>query len=199
MKWIGLTGGIASGKSTVGKILKDFGIPVIDADLLSREVMAIGGAAYEKVVRTFGEEMLTPHKTIDRAKLAKRIFSDNRQRQLLESIVHPKIHIETELRRKELKEQGIKIAVNEVPLLFENGLETQYDKVLVVYCSEEQQLQRLYLRERISPSEVLLRVHSQISIEKKKSLASFVIDNTGSLKDLEASVRRALRYLGSSL
>lgn len=196
MKWIGLTGGIASGKSTACQLLKKFsGLPIVDADLLSREVMAPGGLAYHEIIKVFGVGILDPDGAIDRGQLGKIVFADTDKRQTLESIVHPVVRSQTQAQRRELEKKRIKTAINDVPLLFEKSSPKQYDEILVVYCHPEQQLQRLKLRNFYSDKEAWLRINSQMPLHQKKALASLTIDNTGTLKDLENSVQEAIGYL----
>ena len=192
MLWIGITGGISSGKSTACRLLENLGIPIIDADLLSREAIAMGTEGYLKVIEYFGSEVLGPGREINRAKLGQIVFFDKAKRQFLESLIHPIVRSVTIERRRELQREGVKMAVNDVPLLFEKNLEQKYDAVWVVYCHREQQIERLRQRNSLSTSEALLRINSQMSIDEKKSLASFVIDNTRGRERLKASVRMAI-------
>ena len=192
MLWIGVTGGISSGKSTACRLLEDLGVPIIDADLLSREAIAMGTEGYLKVIKHFGSEVLGPGREINRAKLGQIVFVDKAKRQLLESLIHPIVRSVTIERRMELQREGVKMAVNDVPLLFEKNLQQKYDAVWVVYCHREQQIERLRQRNSLSTSEALLRINSQISIDEKKPLASFVIDNTGDRERLKVSVRMAI-------
>ena len=197
MKWVGLTGGIASGKSTSCELFRSLGFSVIDADYLAREALeAPQGEAYEQVIQVFGAHILDKEGAIDRAELGRIVFSDEGQRHRLEAIVHPIVRAKTRRLRRELEEEGAPVVINDVPLLFENSLQGQYDEVLVVYCHLQQQIERLKSRSSYSNEEALLRIQSQMPLEEKKSLASFVIDNTGDLQSLKASIQEATQFLG---
>ncbi|RWZ59807.1 dephospho-CoA kinase [Halobacillus fulvus] len=180
---IGLTGSIATGKSTVSKMFADFKIPVIDADQLSREVVKPGHSAYEKIVSTFGSGILHENGELNRKKLGKIIFSDEEERKKLNAIVHPEVRREMVERRDAFKEQGERAVVLDIPLLFESELTGYADKTLVVYVDENVQLERLMQRDQSSEEEALERIQSQIPITKKAKMADAVIDNNGSVEE----------------
>lgn len=180
---IGLTGSIASGKSTVSSMFKQMNIPVIDADKISREVVEPGEEAYLSVVKEFGKAILLSGGHIDRKKLGSIIFSDEEKRKALNEIVHPAVR----KRMLEQKEHHVhnkeRIIVMDIPLLFESKLTHMVNKVLVVYVEETVQLQRLMERDRSTREEALQRIQSQIPIKEKVSLADAVIDNNGTREE----------------
>lgn len=184
---IGLTGGIATGKSTVTNILRKLGAWVIDADALAHAVLAPGTPAVEEVAEAFPG--VVRDGIIDRAALAEIIFSDERARARLNSIVHPRVR---HLMRESLEEAalaGHRIAVLDVPLLIEGGLHRQVDEVWVVYVDEEEQLRRLMERNGVDRATAWKRIRAQMPIEEKVKYADVVIDNRGDLASLEAKVR----------
>ncbi|OIJ18281.1 dephospho-CoA kinase [Anaerobacillus alkalidiazotrophicus] len=180
---IGLTGGIASGKSTVSKMLKDEGIPVIDADIVAREVVQIGEEAYEKVVNNFGIEVTNSDGTLDRKKLGAIVFNDEEKRSALNEILHPVIRNRMENRVGELKEKGYKTIVLDIPLLFESKLTNLVDKIILVYIDEDLQRKRLQNRDQFSDEEVEVRLKAQFPLKEKIKWADEVIHNHGLLSD----------------
>jgi dephospho-CoA kinase len=192
MKWIGLTGGIASGKSTVAKILRDMGIPVLDADHFSRVAVAKNSEGYKKVVQAFGPEILNDSGELHRENLAKKVFSDERLLRKLEGIVHPivqKLKAEEKIR---LEQEGHAIAFYDVPLLFEKNLQEDFDATLLVYCSPENQRIRMAERDHLSESEIEKRISNQMPIDEKVKLATYTILNENSPAELKSNVERVL-------
>ncbi|RWS11002.1 dephospho-CoA kinase-like protein [Dinothrombium tinctorium] len=196
---VGLTGGIGSGKSTVASMLRECGITVIDADTIAREVTLPYTKAWTKIKQTFGEEVIQADLSLDRAKLAAIIFNDSSKRQALNSIVHPEIY------KRMLKQLLIlflkceKIAVVDLPLLYESGYMLKFiAKVIVVYCSEEQQKQRIMARNNYSEEEANSRIKSQWPLEEKCKRANFVVKNCGSLEDTRKQVQSIVSQLISS-
>ncbi|WP_405102479.1 dephospho-CoA kinase [Oceanobacillus sp. FSL H7-0719] len=177
---IGLTGSIASGKSTVSLMFDDFNVPVIDADKLAREVVYPGEEAYEEVVRTFGNGILREDNTLDRKRLGEIVFTDESKRKQLNGILHPAIRKRMTEKRDALIADGAKCVVLDIPLLFESRLEHFVDKIIVVYVDEEIQLNRLMERNEFTKEEALQRIHSQMPVKEKANLADAVIDNNGS-------------------
>ncbi len=189
---IGLTGGIASGKSTVSNLFKNHGIPVIDADVIAHEVVEIGEEAYEKIISAFSEEILLGSKQIDRAKLGAIIFNNKEKREILNNIVHPAV------RKKMLflKEQYMKsneLVILDIPLLFESGITHFVEKIIVVYVDEEIQKKRLMERNHFTEEEAKVRIHSQFPLKEKKAHADVVIDNNGTLKETKKQVEKVLQ------
>jgi dephospho-CoA kinase len=194
---LGLTGSLGSGKSTVARIIEELtGAPVIDADEITRQVQQPGGAAYDEIVREFGQGILASDGTIDRRKLGQLVFNDYQKLQRLNEIVHPKVRTE-ELRLLELYRQR-PLVVFMVPLLFENGLERLVDAVMVVVTRDDVRRQRLRQRNGWSDSEIDRRLAAQWPDEKKMSLADFVIDNSGSLEATREQVRAVIDKLSVS-
>jgi len=185
MKTVGLTGGIACGKSTVAQILRDdLHLTVIDADLVSREVTAKNSAGLAQIVEAFGTEILTGEASLDRKKLGRLIMERPERRKQLEAITHPLIREEISSRLSALKAGGAAVAVVEAALMVETGSYVLYDDVIVVTASRETQLQRLAVRNGFDAEEAARWVDSQMPIELKTAVATVVIENEGSLEDL---------------
>lgn len=193
---IGLTGGIATGKSTVTKMLIELGIPVIDADKIAREVVEPNKKAYEQIVAHFGEDILLPDRTLNRKKLGSIIFNDEAERKVLNQIVHPAIHEEMERQRKEYLEQGKETIVFDIPLLFEGQTQMKFDKTLLVAVSEEVQFKRLLERDQMGEEDARSRIKSQIPISEKIPLADEVIDNNGTREETRAQLLEILKKWG---
>lgn len=177
---IGLTGSIASGKSTIAQQLTAYGIPVIDADLISRQVVEKGEQAYEEIVHTFGDSILKEDGSINRPALGEIIFNDKEKRQALNAIVHPAVRKEMLHQRDEQVKQGATAVVLDIPLLFESKLMHFVEKILVVSVRPEVQMDRLMKRNTLSIEEAESRIASQIPVQEKEALADGVIDNNGS-------------------
>jgi dephospho-CoA kinase len=190
---IGLTGGIATGKSTVSNIIRGQGIPVVDADIISREVVMPEKEAYEKIVACFGEQILNDDKTINRAGLGEIIFNDTEKRTMLNEIVHPAVRKEMRQQADDYLRSGESIVVMDIPLLFESKLTHMVDRTWLVYATPEIQLQRLINRDHFSEKQAKSRIHSQMPITEKKELADVVINNNGSLSALENDVLSLLK------
>jgi dephospho-CoA kinase len=191
MKIIGLTGGIASGKSTVAKMMESFGASVIDADLLAREVVLPGEPAYRALVAEFGQEILFPDGTINRQTLGSIVFGDQSARTRLEAITHPAIGRRAEERLETLRRHGTAVAVYMAALLFEAGITSRVDEVWVVYVDRDTQLRRLMERDGMSREDALRRIGAQMPMEEKARRGKVVIDNGGTLHQTEEQVRRA--------
>ena len=184
MQVIGLTGGIATGKSTVSAILKKAGAEIIDADRIAREVVKKGLPAYREIVENFGETVLLSSGEINRSVLGDLIFNDPRKKQLLNRIVHPHVRRETSRRLKDMENSSPDtIAVLDIPLLFEAEMHKDLSEVIVVYAPEHIQIKRLMKRDNISEADAVARVRSQMPIEEKKKRATIVIDNSGTMED----------------
>ena len=187
---IGLTGGIGSGKSTVGELFTDIGVPVIDTDQLSREIMTRGSHSLKKIVNFFGHEVLLKNHELDRKHLRKLVFSDSNKRQWLEQLLHPKIR---ELLLSKLSEYSDNYIVIVVPLLFESNSNNSssfnfINKTLVVDCTEELQLKRAISRDQSNALEIKKIIGSQMPRTQRLSLADDVIVNDGSLESLRENV-----------
>lgn len=189
MKLVGLTGGIASGKSTVAKILRQLGAAIVDADVLSREVVAPGHDGWNEIVATFGREVLQADQTLDRQKLRTHIFNNPDARKKLEAIIHPRVRSLAEQRIREHAAAGVELIVYEVPLLFEGKIHEWLRPVILVACDVNIQRQRLQQRDSIDAAAAQKIIDAQMSLEEKRRLADYVIENDGSLADLETQVR----------
>jgi dephospho-CoA kinase len=184
MKLVGLTGGIASGKSTVGRMLAKAGVPVVDADVLAREAVAPGSDGLRAVVERFGTGVLAADGSLDRKALGAIIFHDVDARRDLNLIVHPRVAQLAVERLAALRESvHHEIAVYEVPLLFENGLEGMVDTTLLVAVSPEVQRARLMARDNAGPVDADARIASQMSLEEKRAKADHVLENDGTVDD----------------
>jgi dephospho-CoA kinase len=182
---IGLTGGIASGKSQVASIFRQSGIPVLDADSLGHMVLEPGQPAYEEVVSTFGTDILAlDKKNIDRQKLGKKIFGDDKKRALLEAVTHPEIAKLASKGLSLIADKGEKFAVYEAALLVEAQIYKHLEALIVVSCSVENQLQRLCARDALSKTDAATRIASQIPLADKLEVADFVIENNETLEHL---------------
>lgn len=180
---IGLTGGIASGKSTVSNMLKELGIRIIDADIEARLAVQIGEPAYDQIVESFGRDILQPDGEIDRQKLGSIIFHQSEKRLLLNQIVHPEVRKRMLNQIEEAHLKGEEIVVLDIPLLFESKLTYMVEKTLLVYVDENIQLQRLMQRNNLSRQEAEARIHSQMPLSDKVKLADAVIDNNRTIQD----------------
>jgi len=185
---IGLTGGIASGKSTVAKMLRELAIPVIDADEIAREVVQIGEDAYLQIVEQFGEGILQEDKNIDRLKLGSIVFNDEAKRKLLNRIVHPAIRQKMMQKKEEYVSVGEQTVVLDIPLLFESNLTHLVHKTIVVYVDDQIQLERLMERNGFSKEEAEVRIRAQLPLKEKVKKADAVIDNNGSLAQTKAQL-----------
>ncbi|NXT03261.1 DCAKD protein, partial [Jacana jacana] len=188
---VGLSGGIATGKSTVAAVLRELGCAVIDADAIAREVVQPRSKAYQRIVRCFGSEILSENGEINRQALGNIIFSHPEKRQLLNSITHPEI--QKEMLKQILKYfvLGYRYVILDIPLLFETKGLTKFMKYTVlVYCDPPTQLSRLMKRSGLSQAEAEARVTSQLPLDQKRELATHLIDNSG---ERESTRRQVLR------
>ena len=192
MKIIGLTGGIASGKSTVATELRKHNIPVFDADEVSRNAVAKGSKGLAMVAEAFGAEYLTSDGEMDRAKVSAKVFSDKEALKTLEGILHKIVWDEAEAFMAQAKEADAKLAVLDVPLLIECNWHERVDCVWLVAVSKEQQIKRAMIRSGLTEDEVKARIAAQMSLEDKMKFADVVLDNSGALEDTLAQVRKEL-------
>lgn len=191
MKWIGLTGGIATGKSTVARLVESLGYPVIDADQISHEITRFGQPGYVKVVDIFGSEILKENGEIDRKKLGQIIFSDINKKEVLEGILHPLIQDQVIKLKQKYQAEGAALCFYDIPLLFEKNLQSNFDYVLTVWCDTETQFKRLVARNIFAglskaeaEKQATIRIENQLPISKKISQSQFCIDNSGSEESL---------------
>ncbi len=195
MRLIGLTGGIATGKSTVAEILRSLGAAVIDADVLAHEVTARGTPAIEAIAAGLGPEFVRPDGSLDRPRLAERVFADRALLERLNAIVHPRVRDRMAERVRELAAAGAPVIVLDVPLLLESRQAYDVDAVWLVYAPEPLQIERLMARNALSREQAELRVRAQMPIEEKRRLADVVIDNTQDRDALRAQVEALYRAL----
>ncbi|GFO54505.1 dephospho-CoA kinase [Geomonas sp. Red276] len=193
MRLIGLTGGIASGKSSVAKILVRLGAQVVDADQLAREVVEPGEEALARIAESFGSRVLHGDGTLNRAALGEIVFGDEEARRTLERITHPAIRKRADERLKILKESGAKLVFYMAPLIYEVGIASRFQEIWVVYLDARHQLERLMIRDSLPKEAAMARIASQMPMEQKKQLASVVIDNSGTIEELEGEVTRVWR------
>jgi len=186
---IGLTGGIASGKSMVARILEGLGGVVIDADQLARAAVAPGEPAYHAIVTEFGEGILKPDRTINRGALARIVFADPQARRRLELITHPAIAQRAEEKLAELRRAGTAVVIYMAPLLIEAGVVSRVDEVWVVYADPQTQVARLMQRDGLSRAEALQRLAAQMPMDDKRMYGKVVIDNRGTPEETEQQVR----------
>lgn len=191
---IGLTGGIATGKSTVSSMIADFKIPVIDADQIAREVVEIGKKSYHELIRVFGPQILQANQMIDRKKLGEIIFTDQTKREQLNNIIHPAIRKEMQRKKDYYVNLSVKSVVLDIPLLFESELEEFVDKIIVVYVDESIQLKRLMKRDHLSKKDALKRIDSQMPTSEKIKLADVVIDNSQTREDTLQQIQSTLLH-----
>ncbi|EUJ33263.1 dephospho-CoA kinase [Listeria floridensis FSL S10-1187] len=192
---LGLTGSIATGKSTVSKMLSDAGIPIIDADVSARRAVEKGTDGLASIVDFFGSDILLPDGQLDRAKLGSIVFMNEDKREQLNRIVHPFVQQDMLNERKKCFEAGEMMVVFDIPLLFESELANMVDEVLVVWTTEEVELERLMARNNLTKAEALARIQSQIGISKKKAWADFLIDNNGTKEETKRQVDQLLQEL----
>jgi dephospho-CoA kinase len=190
---LGLTGSIATGKSTVSQMFKDEGCPVIDADLIAREVVEPGTPVLEEIVRHFGEHILHDDGTLNRKRLGEIVFEHPEEREKLNSMVHPAVRMEMKERSEAAEAAGEPLIILDIPLLIENDLYYLVDEVLVVYVPDEVQKERLITRNGYTEEEADQRITSQMPIEKKRKEADYIIDNSGTLEDTRAQVKELVR------
>lgn len=190
MKLIGLTGGIACGKSTVGAILRKLGVKVIDADEIAHQIYQPGTPVHSEIVMEFGPDILAADGQINRQKLGEIIFGDETARSRLEAITHPGIIQKINELIGIAKSENHSLVVVEVPLLFEAGLESKFDYIWVVSSQRELQLSRLMKRNRLSHEEAAARLAAQLPLEYKEGKADMIIYNNNELSDLEEEIKR---------
>lgn len=193
---VALTGGIGSGKSTVARMFKDEGAYVIDFDYLARVVVEPDKPAWRDIIDYFGPEILSPDRTLNRSALAEIVFSDDESRKALEGLTHPKIFEESEALVKAIRRKDpFSVVIIDFPLLFELSLDQKFDKIILAYVPRALQLKRIMERDGLAKEEVEKRLNAQISIEEKRSLSDYIINNQGGLNDTRDQVRKVIHEL----
>jgi len=195
MRLIGLTGSIASGKSTVTRALRELGVPVIDADAIVREVQEPGTPVLAAIAQEFGPGVIRPDGSLDRKALGAIVFRDPARRRALEAIVHPEVRRRMLAEVERYRAEGRPAVVLDLPILFETGWEDLVDEVWVVYVDRETQKTRLMARDGLSAEEAELRIAAQMDLEEKVARADRVIDNRGTEAETRAQVAELVKEL----
>jgi dephospho-CoA kinase len=196
---VGLTGGIASGKSTFADALRALGVPVVDADALARAAVAPGTDALAEIARAFGPGVIAPDGSLDRKKLGAVVFADAEARRRLEGITHPAVRRLMAEETTRLAAEGHTLVFYDTPLLYEVGLDRLLDSVVVVWAPPDVQRARLAARDGLGPAEADARLAAQIPIDAKAALADFVVENTGAPAELRRKAERLLADLRGGL
>lgn len=192
----GLTGSIATGKSTVSGMLRQLGAVIVDADRIVRDLQRPGEPAWREIVEFFGEEILLPTRELDRAKLGGLVFGNEELRAALNGIVHPLVRMERDKQTEAAFQANPQaVVIWDVPLLIETGIYREVEKTIVVYVDAETQLERLLKRDELTREQAEQRMAAQMSIEDKRAYADYLIDNRGSLADTEEQVRTVWQQL----
>lgn len=195
MKVIGLTGGIASGKSTVTDYIQRLGYPVVDADVIARKISEKDQEGYRKIVEEFGDGVLLESGEIDRKALSSIIFSDREKRDKLDALIHPIVLRKSLEEFQKYKLVGFKMSFFDVPLLYEAGFDAYCDSVIVIYTDENTQLERLMKRNGFAKEEAAMRIKSQMPLRDKIKKAEAVIDNSGSIQDTYRQIDNLISLL----
>jgi dephospho-CoA kinase len=194
LKLVGLTGGIGTGKSTVARMIRDMGVPVIDADVLARQVVEPGQPAYQEIKAAW-PEVVNAKGTIDRKKLASQVFAHASERKRLEDITHPRIMQMVQDQSDQLFRTGYRLAFLDAALLVETGLHRRLGGLVLVTASESQQITRVMGREGCTPSQARARMRAQLPMEAKRRVATAIIDNSGDEAATRAQVQDLVRKL----
>jgi dephospho-CoA kinase len=188
MLLIGLTGNIASGKSTVARLLSERGATIIDADVLARRAVEPGTDAFDRIVERWGDRMVALDGTLDRDAMRATVFADQAQLEELNAIVHPEVAALRDRLVTEARERGDRIVVSDIPLLFERHLTDQFDRIVLVDAPRPLRLERLVRNRGLSETEAMNMIAAQMPAELKRARADYIIDNVGTLRALEAQV-----------
>lgn len=194
--FLGLTGGIASGKSTADEFFKKKKIPIIDSDLIAHKIMEIGQNGYKAVVDYFGTDILNDDQTINRRKLGGIVFNDKAKLKKLNELTHPLVHQEIKQQMAQYRANQEKLVVIDVPLLFESGFESLCNGVLVISITPELQIERLMKRNAFTKKEAIARINNQMPLSEKEKRATYVVANTGTIDDLEKKLSDLLQEIG---
>ena len=194
--FLGLTGGIATGKTTADAFFEKKNIPIIDADRVAHDLMKKNGASYTAIVDHFGASILNDEKEIDRKKLGKIVFGAPAKLNELNQITHPLIRKAIVLQMQNYQKKDTPLAILDVPLLFETHYDQLCDSVLVISADLSHQLARLQERNNLNKAQAMSRINSQMKLQEKEKLADFVVDNNGSIADLEAKLSQILVRIG---
>lgn len=196
MKWIGLTGGIGTGKSSVAQFLKEMNQATLDADKFTKKALLKGTTVYKKIVNYFGKEILASNQSIDKKKLGKKVFRNKNQLRQLEKMIHPYVQKQVLKEKKRLKSLGYPFCFYEIPLLFEKNLTSEFDDIILVYSRKALQKKRLLKNRNLSIKEIEDRLKNQIPIEKKMKISKgWTIKNEGTLLELKKKTKNLLEKL----
>jgi len=188
MLLIGLTGNIASGKSTVARLLSERGATIIDADVLARRVVEPGMPAFDEIVRRWGQEVVAPDGSLDRDALRRLVFSHHDQLEELNTIVHPEVAAYRDRLVDEARQRGDSLVIQDIPLLFERGLVEQFDRIILVDAPRPVRLERLMRERRLSETDAMDMITAQMPAELKRARADYLIENVGTVRELEERV-----------
>jgi len=188
MLLIGLTGNIASGKSTVARLLSERGATIIDADVLARRVVEPGMPAFDEIVRRWGQVVVAPDGSLDRDALRRLVFSRHEQLEELNTIVHPEVAAYRDRLVNEARQRGDRLVVQDIPLLFERGIVDQFDRIILVDAPRPVRLERLMRERRLSETDAMDMITAQMPAELKRARADYIIENTGTVRELEERV-----------
>ncbi|RUP96314.1 dephospho-CoA kinase [Corynebacterium pseudodiphtheriticum] len=192
MKIIGLTGGIGSGKSTVARSLQEHGFPIVDADLIAREIVEPGQPALAELAKEFGEDILNADGSLDRGLLASRAFTTKDTTQRLNDITHPRINQRTQELFDEARENGAEAVIYDMPLLIDKGLHKDMDATIVVHAAEHVRLERLTTKRGLDVDDVRRRINAQIDDETRKQHADILLENNGTEEDLTQQIAQTV-------
>lgn len=195
MKLVGLTGGIGSGKSTVGQLFQELGAALIDADVIAKEILKPGSDAWHDLVKEFGQQILNPDSSINRSRLAEIVFSESSARLRLNEITHPRIKEAMLKKSQEHFEHGASVVMVEAALIGESSHDPPFDAIILVWIDSAVQMQRILTQGKIKEEEARRRILSQMSPEKKKEIATFIIDNSGDVEETKRQVKAIWREI----
>lgn len=199
MKWIGLTGGMGTGKSTVATMIQALGYNVLNADKNAHLALMKTSSIFPEIIKVFGEKILGPDGEIDRRKLGAIVFSDKFMLGKLEAITHPFIQDQTQKEKEKLEKSGVEMGFYDVPLLFEKKLQKKFDKIVLVTCGKETQIKRAMERTKLTREEVRQRLVNQLPLETKAKMSHYTVRNDGSLEELKMNVQDLILQLKKDL
>ncbi|BAQ56929.1 dephospho-CoA kinase [Lactobacillus acetotolerans] len=192
---LGLTGGIATGKSAADAFFKSKEIPVIDSDVIAHNILNVGQPGWKKVKEHFGSAYLNPDQTVNRRKLGQLVFAHPEQLKILNNITHPLVYQEIQKGISYNREHRIPVVVVDVPLLFESSPKKYYDSILVIALPEKLQVERLMKRNNLTKRQALARIHSQMPLSEKVAKADYVVANTGTIEELRDKLELLLKKI----
>jgi len=195
---IAITGGAGSGKSTVARMFQELGAPVLDADQAARDAVAVGAPGWQELRRRFGAEFFNENGTLNRSKLAQRVFADRQARRDLDALIHPLVAQELQRKIANLERQGLGLVLVEVPLLYEAGREEKFDQVIVVTIPKAEQIRRLKARDQRADAEIQGILQAQWPLADKVARADYVVDNSESLSATRQQVKNIWEKLKKS-